>query len=101
MSRRVWSEHPEARDELFAETDRLPPDIADQLIENVASAIQDILDYPSSWPIVHYWDEQPTLRWRRIKPFRVRVVYYVADDEVRVVAYAHEAREPGYWRSRL
>jgi len=41
MSQRTWIEHPAARDELLAEADRLPPDIAEQLIDNVAAAIQD------------------------------------------------------------
>lgn len=97
----VWSEHPEAREELLAESDRLPPDIAEKLIEHTEAAIHDILGSPNAWPIVHYWDELPVLRWRIVKPFRVRVVYYVVDGEVRVIAYAHEAREPGYWRRRI
>jgi len=29
------------------------------------------------------------------------VVYAVADDEIRVVAFAHERQLPGYWADRL
>ena len=29
------------------------------------------------------------------------VVYAVADDEIRVVAFAHERQQPGYWTDRL
>lgn len=98
---RAWSEHAEAREELIAESDRLPPDIADKLIDHVETAIDDILSSPDAWPIVHYWDELPVVRWRAVKPFRIRVVYYVVNEGVRVLAYAHEAREPGYWRHRI
>lgn len=33
--------------------------------------------------------------------FPYGIVYFVRDDEVLVVAYAHERRRPGYWRERL
>ena len=97
----TWSEHPEAREELLAESDRLPEDIAEMFIKHTEIAVRDILESPHSWPKVHYWDGSPTLRWRIIRPFRVHVVYYVVDSEVRVIAYAHEARKPGYWRHRI
>ena len=101
MSVYTWREHPEARDELLTESDRLPVDIATQFIDHAETAVRDIVDSPSSWPMVHYWDQSPLLRWRAIRPFRIRVVYYVVDDEVRIIAYAHESREPGYWRNRI
>jgi len=101
VSNRTWNEHPEAREELLAEVGRLPAGIAEMLIDHVEIAIGDILASPDAWPIVHYWDETPVVRWRAVRPFRIRVDYYVVNGEVRVVAYAHEAREPGYWRQRL
>jgi len=101
VSTRAWSEHPEARDELLAEADRLPPDVADLLIDHTEAAVQDVLDSPQAWPKVPYWVEPPVLRRRAVKPFRIRVVYRVVNDEVRVIAYAHEAREPGYWLQRV
>ena len=56
---------------------------------------------PGSWPKVSFWIEPPTVRGRNVKPFRVHVVYSVRSNEIRVIAYAHEAREPGYWRHRV
>jgi hypothetical protein len=35
------------------------------------------------------------------KVFPYGTVYFVRDDEVIVVAYAHERRRRGYWRDRL
>lgn len=96
-----WREHPEARAELLAESDRLPIDVAGQLITSAEKAVGDVLDGPISWPKVPYWEEQPTLRRRKIKPFRISIVYYVEGDEVRVIAYAHERRKPGYWVHRI
>ena len=101
MSAYGLSEHPEAREEFLAELNRLPPDIAEMFTNNTDAAVQDAASSPYAWPIVHYWNEQPTLRWRAVKPFRIRIVYYVAGHEVRIIAYAHEAREPGYWRARI
>jgi mRNA-degrading endonuclease RelE of RelBE toxin-antitoxin system len=41
------------------------------------------------------------LRAKRIEGFPYRVVYLVQADMVVIVAYAHEKRRPGYWRTRL
>lgn len=96
-----WREHPEARAELLAESDRLPVDVAEYLVTNAETAIEDVLEAPGAWPKVPYWDEPPTLRRRKIKPFRINVVYYVDGEEIRVIAYAHERRKPGYWVHRI
>jgi len=101
VRRHTWSEHPQAREDLFAAADRLPPDLAEQLIRRSESAVEDILGGPASWPPVPYWNGSVILRWRTVRPFRIHVVYYLAGDEVRVIAYAHEAREPGYWQHRV
>jgi hypothetical protein len=48
-----------------------------------------------------YWDDDPPLCNRAVRPFRHRIIYYVAADTVRIIAYAHESREPGYWAHRV
>ena len=44
-----------------------------------------------------------TLLARQVRLLRYPyvVVYAVADDEIRVVAFAHERQLPGYWADRL
>ena len=44
----------------------------------------------------------PDLRVRRIplKKFPYHVVYLETDDAIRVLAFAHDRRRPGYWLSR-
>lgn len=101
MTSRQWREHPEARAELLAQADHLPVDVAEQLLTSTQIALEEVLEASDSWPKVPDWDEPPTLRRRKVKPYRINVVYYVRRDEVRVIAYAHERRRPRYWAERV
>lgn len=99
-----WGEHDEARTELLEAATYLDDrhaGLGDELIDRVERTIEDILAMPQAWPPVPYWDEEPRLRSRVVRPFRYHVVYYVAADGVHVIAYAHESQEPGYWRHRV
>lgn len=99
-----WSEHPEARAELLGAAEYLDErraGLGNELIDRVETAIEDILAMPEAWPLVSSPDGQLQLRSRVIRPFRYRIVYYIAAAGIRVVAYAHESQEPGYWRKRL
>lgn len=45
----------------------------------------------------------PTLHGRRLMPlhrFPYSIVYRAEGDSVRIVAFAHQSRRPGYWRGR-
>jgi plasmid stabilization system protein ParE len=42
----------------------------------------------------------PAVRSRSIAGFRYDIKYVVVDDEVIVLAYAHERRKPDYWSDR-
>lgn len=79
----------------------MPADLAGRLIDRDVAAVDDVLSDPTAWPPLHSWKEPPTVRRRGIRPFRTNVVYFVAEGEVRVIAYAHERREPGYWANRI
>ena len=97
-------EHPEARDEYLDAVEYLDSrseGLGDRFVDHVELALADIVEDPTGWMKVPWWDEPPTLRWRSVGPFRTHVVYRLVGDEVHVIAYAHEAREPGYWRHRL
>lgn len=56
---------------------------------------------PGAWPAVPDWDREPRLRRKSVGGFPYGVIYFVTDDEVVIVAYAHDKRRPGYWTSRL
>jgi plasmid stabilization system protein ParE len=91
----------EAKEELTAaaewyENERLG--LGDDLLAEVARALKQIAANPMTWPIV--------LRGRGVRRFVVTrfpyVVYYVVrDEQVRVLAFAHTSRKPGYWRTRV
>ena len=47
------------------------------------------------------WDEEPVVRSKRVRVFPYRVLYYLTDTSVVIVAYAHTRRKPRYWQHRL
>ena len=78
----------------------LRPGLGAELIGRFEEAVEDIHSDPQAWPVYPDWHGEPVLRSRSVKTFRYRVVYYVRDETVRVVASAHTSREPGYWHAR-
>jgi toxin ParE1/3/4 len=96
-------EHPEARAEYLDAVsyyEGLRAGLGAELIDRFEEAIADIRNDPQSWPVYPDWHGEPVLRSRSVKTFRYRIVYYVRDETVRVIAYAHTSREPGYWKAR-
>ncbi|UNX54973.1 type II toxin-antitoxin system RelE/ParE family toxin [Georgenia sp. TF02-10] len=97
-------EHPEARREAY-EAAVWYADQEPRLAERFAHEAQDALDFVCEWPggAPPYRDLErtPSIRSKRVNGFPYRIVYLVQNDEVVVIAYAHESRRPGYWRSRL
>lgn len=43
----------------------------------------------------------PVVRSKGVNGFPYRVVYFVADELLTIVAVAHAKRRPGYWRERV
>lgn len=100
----VAEDHPEARAEYLravAYYDEQRAGLGSELLEQFEEAVRAIVDDPTAWTLVSYPEEQPVLRSRRTRTFRHRVVYYVREATIRIVAYAHTGQEPGYWRHRL
>lgn len=100
----AFSEHPEAKDELkeaarYYEVRQVG--LGDDLLSCADSAVDDLLDSPDAWPPFPGWDAQPLIRWHGIDRYPYRVVYYVKDVAVHIIAYAHISREPAYWRNRI
>jgi toxin ParE1/3/4 len=44
---------------------------------------------------------QPAVRSKGVNGFPYRVVYFVTEELLTIVAVAHSKRRPGYWRERL
>lgn len=100
----VPDDHPEARDEYVDAVDYYDErraGLGSELIDRFEDAIQDVITDPTAWPRVQNWDGEPILYSRGVKTFPYRIVYYVRGDQVRIIAYAHERRRPGYWGHRV
>lgn len=46
-------------------------------------------------------DQDVVVRTARVGRSLFRIVYFVENDDLWVVAVAYERRSPGYWKSRL
>lgn len=98
-----WREHPAARAELREAAlwyDREKAGLGDRLVDEIAAVVSFVREWPDAAPAYH-GRRLPSVRRKGAKTFPYGVVYFVRDDEVVVVAYAHDKRRPGYWRSRV
>lgn len=96
--------HPEARAEFVADVDwydERDGGIGALFEVAVREAIDAAVDSPESWAKWSDWDRQPVVRSKGVNGFPYRVVYFVADELLTIVAVAHAKRRPGYWRERL
>lgn len=96
--------HPEARAEFFADVDwydEREPGVGARFEVAVSEAIDAAVDSPESWAVWPGWERQPIVRSKGVSGFPYRVVYFVAGEELGIVAVAHAKRRPGYWRDRV
>ena len=98
-------EYAEATEELRAAVDWYEdqePGLGDKVLRAAELAVKAIIEYPQAWPILPGWgDRTPVIRTHGLATFHYRVVYYVKDDTLNIIAYAHANREPEYWSHRL
>jgi plasmid stabilization system protein ParE len=80
---------------------RQNPAAGKRFLDLLRRALHDIGAKPTSYPFLESLRRNKRYRRIRLKGYPVFVVYEVIDDEVLVVAVAHGARRPGYWRGRL
>lgn len=96
--------HPEARAEFDADIDwydGLEVGVGDRFEAVVLVAVDAAGDSPEAWPKWPDWDREPVVRSKGVTDFPYRVVYFVDDDLLTIVAIAHSKRRPGYWRDRV
>ena len=104
MSALPWREHPAAREEYLdalAWYDDQEAGLGDRLGDDLDNGVDFIREWPDSAPLYRGRQRIPRLRRKGTDVFPYGIIYFVRDDEVIVVAYAHERRRPGYWRKRL
>lgn len=99
-----WRQHDDAREELLAAANFLEDERdgwGDRFIDAVDATIRSIVESPLSWGVHRGRRYTPQVRTRSVAGFRYDIKYIVIDNEVVIIAYAHERRRPGYWSRRL
>jgi plasmid stabilization system protein ParE len=69
--------------------------LGDDFLKKVESALVDIADNPTQWPVV-----SQNIRRRLIHRFPYGLLYRIDSEEVVVLAIAHLHRHPTYWVNR-
>ena len=97
--RRAVRNLPTAREELVAAIswyEEQQSGLGGELYDSIAEAIALVEAQP------HVGLLDPTTRTRRVlvPRFPYQVVYYLTDDEIVIVAFAHSKRRPAYWHDR-
>ena len=94
---RRFSVHPEARGELKLAArwyEERTEGAGKALVLLVRAALGTIARAPTRWP------DRGGYRALYLKRYPYAIFYTVTDEEVRVMAIAHERREPLYWKGR-
>lgn len=96
--------HPNASTELIAaaqwyETEQ--SGLGADFLVKAEEAVQQIFDWPNMAPVFPGWDREPIVHTRSVKRFPFQVIYYLTDTDLRVIAFAHNRRKPGYWEDRV
>lgn len=99
-----WREHPAARaeylDALAWYEDR-EAGLGDRLGDALDQSVDSVRAWPDAASPYRGRKRNPVIRRKGVEGFPYWVIYFVRDEQVLVVAYAHEKRRPGYWRDRL
>ena len=91
--------HPEALEEYREAANwygNREPHLALRFVSEVEDAIGRIVDSPERWRII---EEDVRRCLTHVFPFSI--LYTIEADFLLIIAVAHCAREPGYWKQRL
>lgn len=102
MSSRVRVD-PRAADELEEAADwyhRQRVGLGRELVLEVRDAVRSLAQNPGAGAPVDVVDPTLGVRRVRVRRFPYQVVYVVIEDDVVVIAIAHDRRRPGYWVER-
>jgi toxin ParE1/3/4 len=72
-----------------------------EFLDDVDATIRRVLEAPFSGATVPRLPPDLAVRRLATTRFPYHVVYLVADEELRILAVAHDRRRPGFWNTRL
>jgi len=99
-----WREHDEALDEYHRAAqwyEDKREGWGEVFMDAVDAAVDSVLDPSIRWGFYRSRKSAPQIYSRSVAGFPYNIIYLEIDDEVYIVAYAHEKRRPGYWAPRL
>jgi toxin ParE1/3/4 len=76
------------------------PGIGAALLDEVATAVADLSRWPGAGGLIEGVLFDGEVRRVPVGRFPYHLVYTFTDDDVHVLAVAHDRREQGYWASR-
>ena len=94
----------EAADEIAAGIDWYEakrPGLGGEFLDEVSAAIRSLREPGPECGPVHSIAGDLGVRRKLVKRFPYLVIFIELEESVRVIAVAHAARRPGYWRRRL
>ena len=94
--------HPDAQDEALNAAvyyQNIEPSLGDDLWQQYGNITEALAERPERFPLLETVRTQ-TIRRTLLKRFPYMVVYEILGEDVFVLAFAHTARRPNYWRSR-
>jgi len=71
------------------------PRAAIRLLDEIWHGYGQIASYPHRWPV-----EVGNYRYFPLKHYPFRIIYRRQEEWIRIVAFAHAKRRPGYWKRR-
>ena len=101
---RTFRIEPEAAAELEAAAvwyDHQRPGLGAEFLEAVDAALDRIVRWPHAAPRVPGVSADVPARKAPVTRFPYHVAYLEVPDAIRILAFAHDRREPAYWHSRV
>ena len=92
--------NPLARDEIIKGAEYFNAEVeglGNRFLDEIDKVVLDIADLPILWPITKYGTRKRIL----VSPFPYSIHYKIVQDEIAIIAVAHQSRHPEYWIDRL
>ncbi|HMF31401.1 MAG TPA: type II toxin-antitoxin system RelE/ParE family toxin [Candidatus Lokiarchaeia archaeon] len=70
--------------------------LGEDFLSELQFALQSIQKFPYRWSIF-----EEDFRKYRLKKFPYNIFYSVSEDQIIIIAVAHQKRKPDYWKNRI
>lgn len=99
-----FAQHPEAVAELEHAVDGFlsySTVSAERFLNRVRRLLEELHRWPRSGKVYEDRDGEPEVRRYGVPGYEFVVYYFLRNDQPAIIAYAHEAQMPGYWKHRV